>query len=88
MPDLDAALGELAPDLRSEWPDGTAQDARRAALDRVLAAVPEEPNGVLPQAVVAAARTLAPAGTVATVDAGAHMLAAVPCGRSTNRASS
>ena len=78
VPDLDAALGELAPDLRSEWPDGTAQGARLAALDRVLAALPAEPNGVLPQAVVAAARTLAPAGTVATVDAGAHMLAAVP----------
>ena len=28
VPDLDAALGELAPELRSEWPDGTAQDAR------------------------------------------------------------
>ena len=78
VPDLDAALGELAPELRSDWPDGTAQDARRAALDRVLAAVPDEPSGVLPQAVVAAARALAPAGTVATVDAGAHMLAAVP----------
>ena len=78
VPDLDAALGVLAPELRSEWPDGTAQDARRAALDRVLAAVPDEPSGVLPQVVVATARALAPAGTVATVDAGAHMLAAVP----------
>ena len=78
VPDLDAALGEVSPELRSDWPDGTAQDARRAALDRVLAAVPDEPSGVLPQAVVATARALAPAGTVATVDAGAHMLAAVP----------
>jgi acetolactate synthase-1/2/3 large subunit len=78
VPDLDAALGEVAPELRSDWPDGAAQDARRAALDRVLAAVPDKPSGVLPQAVVAAARALAPAGTVATVDAGAHMLAAVP----------
>ncbi len=78
MADLDVALGELAPELTSQWPDGTAQDARRAALDRVLAAVPHEPSGVLPQAVVATARALAPAGTVATVDAGAHMLAAVP----------
>jgi acetolactate synthase-1/2/3 large subunit len=78
VPDLDAALGELAPELHSEWPEGTAQNARRAALDRVLAAVPDEPTGVIPQAVVAAARALAPAGTVVTVDAGAHMLAAVP----------
>ncbi len=78
VPDLDAALRGLAPDLHSDWPDGTAPDARHAALARVLAAVPSEPVGVLPQAVVAAARVLAPAGTVATVDAGAHMLAAVP----------
>ena len=78
VPDLDAALRELAPDLRSDWPDGAAREARQAALERVLAAVPREPVGVPPQAVVATARALAPAGTVATVDAGAHMLAAVP----------
>ncbi len=76
--DLDAALRELSPSLRSDWPDGTAQDARHAALERVLAAVPREPVGVLPQAAVVAARALAPAGTVATIDAGAHMLAAAP----------
>jgi acetolactate synthase I/II/III large subunit len=78
VPDLDASLREHAPDLHSDWPDGTAPDARHAALARVLAAVPSEPVGVLPQAVVAAARALMPAGTVVTVDAGAHMLAAVP----------
>jgi acetolactate synthase-1/2/3 large subunit len=76
--DLGAALRELSPSLRSDWPDGSAQDARHAALDRVLAAVPGEPVGVVPQAVVATARALAPPGTVATVDAGAHMLAAAP----------
>ena len=79
VPDLDAALGDARARaaLGVAGRHGAGRPARRAR-PRAGRACPTEPNGVLPQAVVAAARTLAPAGTVATVDAGAHMLAAVP----------
>ena len=71
-------LTDLGRDLRSSWLASDAENARRSALDRLLAAVPPEPQGVLPQEVVTTARALAPPGTIATVDAGAHMLLVVP----------
>jgi acetolactate synthase-1/2/3 large subunit len=78
VPDLAGTLADLGPDLRSDWPTGAATDARQAALDRLRAAAPAEPDGVVPQAVATIARAVAPPGTIATVDAGAHMLATVP----------
>ena len=55
-------------------PSGTG----RERSTRSEAAVPADPVGLTPQEVVTIARAAAPAGTIATVDAGAHMLAAVP----------
>jgi acetolactate synthase-1/2/3 large subunit len=78
VPDLGAALAELSTDVQSDWEEGTAQRARQAALGRVRDAVPPEPRGVVPQSVVATTRAAAPAGTIATVDAGAHMLPTLP----------
>ena len=40
--------------------------------------MPADPDGLTPQEVVTIARGAAPAGTIATIDAGAHMLPAVP----------
>ena len=75
LPTLVDALAEV---IRPDWPHGAGQRHRAAAIDAIRAAVPADPNGVTPQDVVTIARAAAPAGTVATVDAGAHMLPAVP----------
>ena len=75
LPALVDALGEV---VRSDWLRGDAQRYRAAALDAIRAAVPADPDGLTPQEVVTIARAAAPAGTIATIDAGAHMLAAVP----------
>ena len=76
-------VGELADLVRQaagrwpaevDWPAGTALGHRSTEEARLLAAVPEHPDGVTPQQLVLAARAAAPADAIATVDAGAHML--------------
>lgn len=69
------SLLEACTDLR--WPDD-AGESYRFDCDRLLAGRPEPDAGLAPQDVVAALRAAAPAGTAATVDAGAHMLVAMP----------
>lgn len=76
--DLGALLDELVGIAAPDWGESDAQDARRAALACVTAAVPAAPTGVVPQEVVTVARRAAAPGTIATVDAGAHMLVAMP----------
>lgn len=76
--DLAAILGELAGEITTDRPEATGREHREAADQRLLAAVPASPVGLTPQQVVTVARRVAPAGTIATVDAGAHMLVAVP----------
>jgi acetolactate synthase I/II/III large subunit len=60
------------------WTEGDAAAHRTGAATRLRSAVPKQPAAVTPQDVVTIARWEAPSGTVATVDAGAHMLVAVP----------
>lgn len=76
--DLGETLDELTADLRTGWEAGAGARYGRAAHRRVLDAVPSAPVGMAPQQVVTEARATAPKGTIATVDAGAHMLVAVP----------
>lgn len=76
--DLAALVDDLGSELRSDWPSGTGAGHASAARDRILAAAPPVPDGLTPQEVVLVAGELAPPGTIATVDAGAHMLVAVP----------
>jgi acetolactate synthase-1/2/3 large subunit len=76
--DLTDLAGELACAARSTWSVDDAQRHRWAALARIEGAVPADPVALTPQQVVTIARDAAPTGAVATVDAGAHMLAAVP----------
>jgi acetolactate synthase-1/2/3 large subunit len=75
LPILVDTLGRL---VESTWAPGEAQGYRLRADELIQAAVPADPAGLTPQQVVTIARELTPAGTIATVDAGAHMLAAVP----------
>lgn len=77
--DIPELLDTLAGDITSAHEPATAAKLRAAALTAILGAVPDTAaSGLLPQQVVTVARDLAPPGTIATVDAGAHMLPAVP----------
>jgi acetolactate synthase I/II/III large subunit len=75
-------LASLIPRLASSWPDTTWDEAagnthRDHEIRRMLAAGPPATDGISPQTVVTVLRALAPPGSIATVDAGAHMLPAM-----------
>jgi acetolactate synthase-1/2/3 large subunit len=70
-----------------DWPDGAGRAAKDDAARRLLAAgateevaapPPATPGRLTPQQVVQRVRYGTPAETIATVDAGAHMLVAMP----------
>lgn len=73
---LDALLRDL-PALHDGWPTGFAADFR-ATLTGSLCNGPAATTGMTPWDVVTTVRAAAPATSVATVDAGAHMLAVMP----------
>ena len=77
---IDEALGVLAagPGGTMEWPPDAGRAAKADAARRLAAAATAAPGRLAPQQVVATARACAPPETIATVDAGAHMLAAMP----------
>ena len=77
---LAEALGVLAagPGGTTEWPADAGRAARADAARRLAAAAVAAPGRLAPQQVVATARACVPPETIATVDAGAHMLAAMP----------
>ena len=75
--DLAMILEELAPrlvraDARADWDVAEVDRLRRERAAALEVAVP----GLAPHRVVQIARELTPAGTIATVDAGAHMFPA------------
>ncbi len=74
--DLGSILEELAPRLvsqyRADWDVAEVDRLRRERFGALEVAVP----GLAPHRVVQLARELTPAGTIATVDAGAHMFPA------------
>jgi thiamine pyrophosphate-dependent acetolactate synthase large subunit-like protein len=57
-----------------DWPADAGRTARADAVRRLAAAAVAGPGLLAPQQVVATARACAPPETIATVDAGAHML--------------
>jgi acetolactate synthase I/II/III large subunit len=61
-----------------DWAPDAGRAARRDAARRLAAAAAAAPGRLAPQQVVATARACAPPETIATVDAGAHMLVAMP----------
>ena len=79
-PPIDDALGVLAagPGGTMEWPPDAGRAAKTDAARRLAAAATAAPGRLAPQQVVATARACAPPETIATVDAGAHMLVAMP----------
>ena len=72
-----AELITALPTLSDDWAQGTAT-RHRASIERGLLEAPVPRHGVAPAAVVQAARAAAAEGSIATVDAGAHMLVAMP----------
>jgi acetolactate synthase I/II/III large subunit len=77
--DIGPVLDELAAELRTEWTRGCGQAYRRATNDLLRSALPAvSGQGMSPQEVVTIALRSAPADATATVDAGAHMLVAMP----------
>jgi acetolactate synthase-1/2/3 large subunit len=68
----------LAGGPRNGWPPGVGRAARQDAARRLMAAASAAPGLLAPQAIAAAVRAGTPPGTIATVDAGAHMLAVMP----------
>jgi acetolactate synthase I/II/III large subunit len=78
---LERALDALARDGGHDWPPGTGRAVKADAVRRLLAAAsatPVAPGRLAPQQVAAAVRAATPPETIATVDAGAHMLVAMP----------
>ena len=77
---IDDALGVLAAGSGGtiEWPPDAGRAAKTDAARRLAAAATAAPGRLAPQQVVATARACAPPETIATVDAGAHMLVAMP----------
>ena len=61
-----------------DWPPGAGHAAKTDAAIRLAAAAIAAPGLLAPQQVVATVRACTPPETVATVDAGAHMLVAMP----------
>lgn len=60
-----------------DWTADAGQRFQQQSLAELQAAVPGEPRGLLPQEIVQIARAAAAPDTIATVDAGAHMLPAM-----------
>jgi acetolactate synthase-1/2/3 large subunit len=76
---IDDALGVLAdPGGTMEWPPDAGRAAKTDAARGLAAAATAAPGRLAPQQVVATARACVPPETIATVDAGAHMLVAMP----------
>ena len=79
-----AAAGMLAAGPAPDWPPDAGRAAKQDAARRLAAAAVAAPGRLAgpgrlaPQQVVATARDCAPPETIATVDAGAHMLVAMP----------
>jgi acetolactate synthase-1/2/3 large subunit len=81
--DVDLDLTELAhrctfDGATSDWAVGAGRRYIQREVDMLVRHKSVEGSPVPPQDVVRRARALAPAGTIASVDAGAHMLVAMP----------
>ncbi|MDT4911436.1 MAG: acetolactate synthase large subunit, partial [Pseudonocardiales bacterium] len=72
-----AKLIEQLPELHDDWPSGFGAE-HRASIERGLIDGPVPRAGVAPWDVVRVVREAAAGTSIATVDAGAHMLVAMP----------
>jgi acetolactate synthase I/II/III large subunit len=75
---LAVALEVLAAGPGHDWPQEAGRAAKADAAARLVAAAAATPGRLAPQQVVATVRDGTAPETIATVDAGAHMLVAMP----------
>ena len=75
---LGEALGVLAAVPGHDWPDEAGRAVKQDATRRLAELAVATPGRLAPQQVVKTVRDGTPAQTIATVDAGAHMLVAMP----------
>ena len=75
---LARAAEVLAAGNDHDWPPDAGRAAKADAAGRLAAAAVASPGLLAPQQVVATVRAGTPPETIATVDAGAHMLVAMP----------
>ncbi|MGH3193163.1 MAG: thiamine pyrophosphate-dependent enzyme [Streptosporangiaceae bacterium] len=75
---LDRALDVIAESPEHDWPPGTGRAVKADAVRRLLTAASAAPGRLAPQQVAAVVRAGTPPQTIATVDAGAHMLVTMP----------
>jgi acetolactate synthase-1/2/3 large subunit len=75
---LDQALGVLAAGPGHGWPGGAGRSAKEDTARRLAETAVATSRRLAPQQVVTTVRDGTPAETIATVDAGAHMLVAMP----------
>ena len=75
---LARAAEVLAAGNGHDWPPDAGRAAKADAAGRLAAAAVASPGLLAPQQVVATVRAGTPPETIATVDAGAHMLVAMP----------
>ena len=78
MPLARAAEVLAAPGRGHDWPPEAGRAAKTDAAARLASAAVASPGLLAPQQVVATVRACTPPETIATVDAGAHMLVAMP----------
>ena len=71
-------LAAWAPAAGPRWAPGAGRAARAEAARRLAEAARAAPGTLAPQQVAAVTRAHTPPDTIATVDAGAHMLAVMP----------
>jgi acetolactate synthase-1/2/3 large subunit len=71
-------LAAWAPAAGPRWAPGAGRAARAEAARRLAEAASAAPGTLAPQQVAAVTRAHTPPDTIATVDAGAHMLAVMP----------
>jgi acetolactate synthase I/II/III large subunit len=71
-------LAAWAPAAGPRWAPGAGRAARAQATRQLAEAAVAAPGTLAPQQVAAVTRAHTPPGTIATVDAGAHMLAVMP----------
>jgi len=77
--DLLGLLNDLDGSFSVDGDTAAATSFVQGAREKLLVAVPSAaPQGLTPQQVALSVRELAPAGSIATVDAGAHMLSTMP----------
>jgi acetolactate synthase-1/2/3 large subunit len=78
LPAVIDLLAAWAPATGPGWAPGAGRAARTEAARRLAEAATAAPGTLAPQQVATAARAHTPPDTIATVDAGAHMLAVMP----------